>query len=149
MPSHQTIQSVGHSATDMFSLVADVETYPDFVPLCQALMVRSRRQKADRTVLLADMTAGYKSIRETFTSQVILNENERRIDVSYVDGPFKYLENAWRFEPIAGGRCEVHFSIDYAFKNRALELLMGSMFDRAFTKFVSAFEEEADRRFGE
>lgn len=133
----------------MFALVADVERYPEFVPLCEALTVRSRREKAGRTLLIADMTVGYRAIRETFTSQVILKPDEREIDVSYVDGPFRYLSNLWRFEDCGGGCCDVHFHIDYEFKNRLLGGLMGAMFDRAFRKFSTAFEERADRLYAE
>ena len=132
----------------MFDLVADVEKYPEFVPLCEALCVRSRREREGRTLLVADMTVGYGAIRETFTSQVILKPDERRIDVSYVDGPFRYLSNVWRFEDFGKGRCEVHFHIDYEFKGRVLGALMGAMFDRAFRRFSAAFEERADRLHG-
>jgi len=133
----------------MFALVADVERYPEFVPLCEALTVRSRREKAGRTLLIADMTVGYKAIRETFTSQVILKPSEREIDVSYVDGPFKYLSNVWRFVDCGDGCCDVHFHIDYEFRSRMLGGLMGAMFDRAFRKFSHAFEERADRLHGQ
>ena len=132
----------------MFALVADIEKYPDFVPLCQSLSIRSQREKAGRTILIADMTAGYKSIRETFGCQVVLNPDENIIDVSYIDGPFKYLHNEWRFVHIGQHHCDVHFSLDYEFKNRALALLMGSMFDRAFAHFTKAFEERANQVYG-
>ena len=119
----------------MFDLVADIERYPEFVPLCQALTTRTSRQKGAREILLADMTAGYKSIRETFTCQVVLHREQREITASYIDGPFKFLENKWRFEATGDNSCDVHFYINYEFKSRALALLMGSMFDRAFAKF--------------
>ena len=132
----------------MFDLVADVERYPEFVPLCESLNVRSRRDKGDRTMLVADMTVGYRAIRETFTSQVILNPQALEIDVSYVDGPFRYLSNVWRFEDCGDGCCDVHFHIDYEFRNRMLGALMGAMFDRAFRKFSQAFEARADAVHG-
>lgn len=148
MPQFSSTRRVQHSADAMFALVADVERYPEFVPLCEALTVRSRREKAGRTLLIADMTVGYKAIRETFTSQVILKPSEREIDVSYVDGPFKYLSNVWRFVDCGDGCCDVHFHIDYEFRSRMLGGLMGAMFDRAFRKFSHAFEERADRLHG-
>ncbi|MEL6968207.1 MAG: SRPBCC family protein, partial [Pseudomonadota bacterium] len=98
MPKHNTVHPVAHRAKDMFDLVADIERYPEFVPLCQSLTLRSRREKAGRTVLVADMTVGYKAIRETLTCQVVLNESALTISASYLDGPFKYLTNDWRFE---------------------------------------------------
>ena len=133
----------------MFDLVADIDRYPEFVPLCQTLNTRSTRQKADREILLADMTAGYKSIRETFTCQVVLNREANEITASYIDGPFKYLENKWTFEPTGKNSCNVHFVIDYEFKSRALAMLMGAMFDRAFAHFTQAFEERADELYGQ
>ena len=94
------------------------------------------------------MSVGYKRIRETFTTQVILNRPELAIDVQYVDGPFKYLTNEWRFEPAGERACNVHFFIDYEFRSRTLGLMMGGMFDRAFNMFVQAFETRADELYG-
>ena len=87
----------------MYDLVADVEHYPQFLPLCDGLTVRSRKERDGKTLLVADMTVGYKAIRETFTTQVLLKPEEHAIDVQYLDGPFKYLDNRWRFEPAEGG----------------------------------------------
>ncbi|WP_429816901.1 type II toxin-antitoxin system RatA family toxin [Ensifer sp. B1-9] len=144
MPHFETNHVVKHSADQMFDLVADVEHYPEFLPLCEALTVRSRKERDSKVLLLADMTVGYKAIRETFTTQVLLNKAERAIDVKYIDGPFKYLDNRWRFEPAGEGQSVVHFYIDYEFKSRILGALMGSMFDRAFRMFSDAFEKRAD-----
>src|SRR5690606_19634661 len=112
MPSYETKRVVAHTPEQMFALVADVERYPEFLPMCEALSVRSRRERDGVTLLVADMTVGYKAIRETFTSQVVLKPAENRIDVKYIDGPFKYLNNRWLFEEAAGGGCEIHFFID-------------------------------------
>ena len=132
----------------MFDLVADIDRYPEFVPLCQKLVTRSVRQKAGREIRIADMTAGYMAIRETFTCQVVLNRDENEILVSYIDGPFKYLENKWHFEETRQNTCNVHFDIDYEFKSIALSMLMGSMFDQAFARFTRAFEKRADELYG-
>ena len=147
MPQFETTRRVGHSAEQMFSLVADVEKYPEFLPLCEALAVRSRKERDGQTVLVADMTVGYKAIRETFTSQVHLKPAERVIDVKYLDGPFRYLTNTWTFEPADDG-CIVHFFIDYEFKSRILGAVMGTMFDRAFRMFSDAFQKRADALYG-
>ncbi|MEI3853769.1 MULTISPECIES: type II toxin-antitoxin system RatA family toxin [Ensifer] len=144
MPHFETNHVVKHTADQMFDLVADVEHYPEFLPLCEALTVRTRKERDGKVLLLADMTVGYKAIRETFTTQVLLNKAERAIDVKYIDGPFKYLDNRWRFEPAGEGQSIVHFYIDYEFKSRILGALMGSMFDRAFRMFSDAFEKRAD-----
>jgi coenzyme Q-binding protein COQ10 len=144
MPKFEIRRPVKHSAEKMYALVADIERYPEFLPLCEALAVRSRKERDGKTLLLADMSVGYKAIRETFTTQVLLNPAEQAIDVKYIEGPFKYLDNRWRFEPSADG-CIVHFFIDYEFKSMILGALMGSMFDRAFRMFAEAFEARADK----
>jgi|GEM_PF-49595 len=101
MPNFHTQKQVRHSAQKMFALVADIEHYPQFVPMCEALTIRTRQEKEDNVLLVADMTVGYKLIRESFTTQVYLQPALQRIDVHYVDGPFKYLENRWQFLPLA------------------------------------------------
>lgn len=129
----------------MFALVADAERYPEFLPLCEALVIRARRKRDDATLLVADMTVGYMAIHETFTSQVLLKPGDSTIDVTYLDGPFSRLDNRWRFVPVNENACDVHFAIDYEFKNRVLGALMGAMFDRAFHSFTEAFEKRAAR----
>jgi coenzyme Q-binding protein COQ10 len=148
MPKFTTVTQVAHTPAEMFALVADVERYPEFLPMCEALSVRSRRERDGVTVLTADMTVGYKALRETFTSQVTLRPAENRIDVKYLEGPFRYLENRWDFEPAAGGGTDIRFFIDYEFKSRILGALMGSMFDRAFRMFADAFKRRADAIYG-
>ncbi len=145
MPQFETHRPVPHSPDQMFDLVADVERYPEFLPLCEALVVRSGKERDGKILLIADMTVGYKAIRETFTTQVLLNKAERAIDVKYIDGPFKYLDNRWRFQPSENGGCVIDFFIDYEFKSRILGALMGSMFDRAFRMFTDAFETRANK----
>ena len=145
MPEFRTERRVAYTPEEMFRLVADVERYPEFLPLCEALTVRSRKERDGKTLLVADMTVGYKAIRETFTTQVLLNKAERAIDVKYIDGPFKYLDNRWRFQPAENGGSVIDFFIDYEFKSRILGALMGSMFDRAFRMFTDAFETRANK----
>ena len=145
MPQYSTKRRVRHAATEMFDLVADVERYPEFVPLCRALKVRQRKSEPDGIeVLVADLTAAYKLISETFTSRVTLDRSNLQILVEYLDGPFSRLENRWTFRPAGERSCEVEFFISYEFKSRMLALLMGSMFDLAFRRFASAFEQRAD-----
>ena len=143
MPKFEATRRVAHSPEQMFDLVADVEKYPQFLPLCESLTVRSRKERDGKTVLVADMSVGYKAIRETFATQVLLKPDEKVIDVKYIDGPFKYLTNLWAFEPASDG-CFVRFFIDYEFKSRLLAAVMGTMFDRAFRMFAEAFEKRAD-----
>jgi coenzyme Q-binding protein COQ10 len=151
MPSFRTTRRVRHSAQNMFDLVADVEAYPEFVPLCTSLRLRQRTRNAEGVeTLLADMEIGYKAIRERFTSRVMCDRANLTILVEYVDGPFSRMKNRWLFrdEPGAGGASIVEFFIDYEFRSRVLGLLMGSMFDTAFRRFAAAFERRADEVYG-
>lgn len=133
----------------MFDLVSNVEAYPQFVPLCLALRVRRRKESEGVLALIADMQVGYKAIRETFTSRVTCDQSKLEILVEYIDGPFKHLENRWKFHDQGDGRtCIVEFRIEYEFRSRALSLLMGGMFDAAFRKFADAFEQRADIVYG-
>ena len=145
MPQFSTKHRVRHAAADMFDLVADVEHYPEFVPLCRALKVRTRIPEPEGVeVLVADMTVAYKFVHETFTSRVTLDRPNLQILVEYLEGPFSRLENRWTFHATGERICEVEFFISYEFKSRTLGLLMGSVFDAAFRRFAAAFERRAD-----
>jgi len=149
MPSFKTTRHVAFTANQMFALVADVERYPEFVPLCGALKIRQRTPKPDgKEVVVADMTVSFKLVRETFTSRVTLDRPNLKILVEYLQGPFRSLENRWTFEAKGEGACDVGFFISYEFKSRMLAMLMGSMFDAAFQKFAAAFEARADKVYG-
>src|SRR5215472_18787153 len=144
MRKFSTRRRVKHSAAEMFDLVADIERYPEFVPLCRAMRVIRRTQMADREIVVAEMEVAYKLIRESFTSRVTLLPGERTILVEYLDGPFRRMENRWTFRPAPDGAgkgagialaaspvvaCEVAFFISYEFRSRTLGLLMGAMFE--------------------
>jgi len=149
MPQFTNKRRVRHAAADMFDLVADVEKYPQFVPLCQSLRVRSRADKGEGvTVMTASMTVAYKLIQQTFTSRVTLDRPNLRILVEYLDGPFSRLQNRWSFKPTGEGACEVEFFIDYEFRSRTFGMLMGAVFDTVFRKMAAAFEERADKVYG-
>ena len=148
MPLFQTTRRVPHSAEAMFDLVADVERYPEFVPFCEMLNVRGRRKAGETEVLVADMTVGYKLIRESFTSKVTLDRPGLSIRADYLDGPFRTMENSWTFTPAPEGGSDISFCIEYEFRSRALALLMGTMFDRVFRTFADAFERRADIVYG-
>ncbi len=138
-----------HSATDMFDLVADVERYPEFVPLCRSLRIRKRSTDAEnRDVIVADMTVAYKLIHETFTSRVTLERTKLEILVEYLEGPFRKMNNRWRFAAAGESACDIEFFIAYEFRSRMLGLLMGAMFETAFRRFSAAFEQRADWVYG-
>jgi len=149
MPQFSTKRHVQHSASEMFDLVANVEHYPEFVPLCRSLRVRKRSTDSEgRDVVIADMTIAYKLIYETFTSRVTLDRPSLEILVEYLEGPFRKMNNRWRFHPAGSDACDVEFFISYEFRSRTLGLLMGAMFDAAFRRFSAAFERRADQIYG-
>jgi coenzyme Q-binding protein COQ10 len=149
MPQFSNKRRVRHSAEKMFNLVADVERYPEFVPLCQSLKIRQRTPWADGSeIIVTDMTVSFQIVRETFTTRVTLIHPIRKILVEYLEGPFSKLENRWTFEPRGEDACDVGFFIAYEFKNRMLSVLMGAMFDVAFQQFAAAFERRADAIYG-
>jgi coenzyme Q-binding protein COQ10 len=149
VPHFSHRRRVRHSPDEMFALVADIERYPEFLPWCSALKIRERRQEGDKTILIADMTIGFGLVSERFGSKVTLTPKERRIEVDYIDGPFRYLNNRWHFEPGPTDEASlVDFDIDFEFKNRALQLLIGSVFQRAVQHLVQAFEARAQTLYG-
>src|SRR6185437_7302120 len=100
MSQFTTRRQVRHSAADMFDLVADVERYPEFVPLCKALKVRERTTSQNgNEIVVADMTVSFKLVRETFRSRVTLDRPKLQILVEYLQGPFSHMENRWSFRP--------------------------------------------------
>ena len=149
MPSFKTTRHVAFTASQMFALVADVERYPEFLPLCTGLSVLSRRPVGEGEELTARMNVGYKAISESFTTRVLTKPNDLKIDVTYLNGPFKRLINHWTFrDGAAGTGSTIDFFIDYEFKSMLMGALMGAMFDQAFRRFAQAFEERAGHVYG-
>ncbi|MEL7444849.1 MAG: type II toxin-antitoxin system RatA family toxin [Pseudomonadota bacterium] len=143
MPGIRETRRLPYSADQMFDLVADVARYREFLPWVVATRVRSDSE----TEMVADMVVGFKSLRESFTSRVSKNR-PKEIDVHYIDGPLKDLDNTWTFHPTDDGGCEIHFCVDFTFKNRVFEALAGQYFDRAFRRMVEAFEQRAADLYG-
>jgi coenzyme Q-binding protein COQ10 len=149
MHVYETTHPVAHSAEEMFALVARVEDYPKFLPLCEALDVKRREaEPGGREMLIATMTVGYGMIHESFTTKVHLDKETRTILVEYLDGPFTFLENRWRFTPTGEGTSEVEFYIAYAFRSRLFERLVGKLFAKAVERYTGAFEARADVIYG-
>ena len=149
MPELSTTKRVRHAASEMFDLVADVERYPEFVPLCKSMRIRQRTAKPDGTeIVVADMSVSFNLVREAFTSRVTLDRPNQKIFVEYLQGPFSNLENRWSFEAKSDADCDVGFFLNYEFKSRMLAMLMGTMFDTAFQRFAAAFEKRADAIYG-
>lgn len=146
----QTRRRVPFTPRQMFDLVADVEKYPQFLPMCEALTVKARDREGDNDIVVAQMTVGYMAIRETFASRVVLDPAKLLVLAAVVpgeSGPFSQLENRWAFTPAPGG-CDVDFTINYALKSLTLQMLVGGLFDRAFHRYAEAFEARAHAVYG-
>ena len=144
MPTHSEQRILPHRPEQLFDLVADVGRYPEFLPWCVAARVMSQSE----TDLRAELAIGFKGIRERFVSRVALDRPNLRIDVAYEKGPFKYLNNHWQFQPHGDGQCQLDFHVDFEFRSRILEMLMGKLFDEAVRRMVRAFETRADALYG-
>jgi len=140
--THAEKRVLPYTPEQLFDLVAAVERYPEFLPWCTAARVRSR----EGGVMIADMAIGFRMIRERFTSRVVL-DRPRAIDVTYADGPFKRLTNRWRFIPMPEG-CEIDFFVDFEFRNKLLEKMIGLLFEEACRRMVAAFETRARALYG-
>jgi coenzyme Q-binding protein COQ10 len=143
MPTHAERRVLPHPPEQLFDMIADVEKYPEFLPWCIATRIRKR----EGNVMTADMVIGFKVFRENFTSQVTC-VRPRRIDVLYFDGPFKYLNNHWIFEPHGDGHCEIDFYVDFEFRSRLMQKAIGAVFNEAVRRMISAFEDRARTLYG-
>ncbi len=151
MPSFSTTRRVPFTSRQMFDLVADVEQYPRFLPLCEALSIKKRERDGGKETLICEMTVGYHAIRESFTSRVALDPDALLVHAGsvpeYPSGPFRSVENRWTFAEAPGG-CDVQFFISYEFKSLMMQMLVGSLFDRVFRRYTQAFEERAHAVYG-
>ena len=144
MSTHAERRRLPYSPEQLFDLVADVERYPEFLPWCVGARVRERKPG----LVVADLLIGYRMVRERFTSRVIL-DRPGRIDVSYSDGPFRYLNNHWLFEPEADGGCTLDFYVDFEFRSRMLQKIIEVLFNEAVRRMVGAFETRARNLYGD
>ena len=142
MPGIRETRRLPYSAEQRFDLVADVARYAEFLPWVVATRVKSDSE----TEMVADMLVGFNALREKFTSKV-LKQRAERIEVIYLDGPMRDLDNVWHFRPTEDG-CEIDFKVEFTFRNAMFEALAGQYFDRAFRKMMGAFEERAEKLYG-
>ena len=147
MPTHSETRKLPYSAQQMYDLVADVSSYPQFLPWTAAARIRSREDRGDHEVMLADLVISFKVFRERFGSKVTLWPETKVIDTEYIDGPFRYMESRWSFADVEGG-CEVSFDVDFEFRNRLLQGAAGMFFNEAMQRVVRAFERRAAELYG-
>jgi coenzyme Q-binding protein COQ10 len=150
MPTHAETRIMPHSAAQMYALIADVGSYPQFLPWCSATRMRGRQPLPDGSgeVMEADLVVSFKLFRERFGSRVTLRPEARTIDVEYLDGPFKYLNNHWKFAPVGPDKCEVDFFVDFEMRSTLLQKVIGVVFNEAKQRIVRAFEKRAGDLYG-
>lgn len=149
MPTHSETRVLPYSARQMFDLVADVASYPQFLPWCAAARVRSVTPMPDGgDEMLADLVISFKVFRERFGSRVRLYRDDERIETEYLDGPFRYMQSTWNFRDVGEGRCEVKFFVDFEFRNFMLQKAIGLVFNDAMQRIVRAFEARAEVLYG-
>ena len=152
MPKHRDSRNLPYSASQMYRLVADIESYPQFLPWNSAARIRSRETRPDGAEeVAADLVISFKVFRERFGSRVVLwpeRDGVWQIDTEYLDGPFKYMRSGWTFTDRPEGRCHVDFFVDFEFKNAILQRLIGVVFQEAMSRIVRAFEDRARRLYG-
>lgn len=138
MPTHAEKRILPFKAKQIFDLVADVEKYPDFLPWVISAKIISREDNK----FIADLEIGYKIIRTSYRSEVILTPHQT-IDINYVDGPFRYLNNHWHFKELGETLMEVDFFIDFDFQSSYLQILLQSTFTEVVKRMIQAFEKRA------
>jgi len=142
MTSHAETKYLPYTAKEMFDLVADISSYPEFLPWCAAARVRKELQKGEVKQIEADLVISFKVFREKFGSRVLLDASNYIIETDYIDGPFRYMHSVWSFENCEEG-CKVKFDVDFEFKNAMLQSLIGLVFNDAMQRIVRAFERRA------
>jgi coenzyme Q-binding protein COQ10 len=143
MPTHTEKRVLPYTTSQMFNLIADIQAYPEFLPWCAAARIRKTTHEDKAKVIDADLVISFKVFREKFGSRVTLRPETNTIDVEYLDGPFKYLNNHWKFTECKGG-CEVDFFVDFEFKSKILQSIIGVVFGEAMQRIVGAFEDRAN-----
>ena len=148
MPTHSEDRHLPYSASQMYDLVADVERYPEFLPWCSAARVRSRESREKEEVILADLVIKFKAFSERFGSKVTLYANSKKIETEYLDGPFKFLKSSWEFIDEDNLGCRIKFFVNFEFKSRLLQKVIGIFFNEAMQRIVRAFEKRANDLYG-
>ena len=146
MTSHAETKYLPYTAKEMFDLVADISSYPEFLPWCAAARVRKEVQKGEVRQIEADLVISFKVFREKFGSRVLLDASKLIIETHYIDGPFSYMHSVWSFENCEEG-CEVKFGVDFEFKNAMLQSIIGLVFNDAMQRIVRAFERRASELY--
>ncbi|PCI56333.1 MAG: ubiquinone-binding protein [Alphaproteobacteria bacterium] len=144
MTTHAEKRNLPYTPEQLFDLVADVARYPEFLPWCISSRI-TKREGDD--IFYADLVIGYKRVREKFGSKVVLSAPDH-LHVEYLSGPMRYLSNHWKFIREEDGSCTIDFFVDFEFKNKLLQNLIGVFFTEVMQHMVGAFEKRARQLYG-
>ena len=144
MPKQEESKTVNYSKDQMFDLVADIDRYDEFLPWCNNSKIINTSIKDGIKIVIADLEIGYDQFVYTYRSEVKLHKDKSEINVRNLDGPFKYLENNWKFVTVNESECEIQFKIDFELNITLFDILMRKFFDLAFQKMVDAFISRAN-----
>ena len=144
MPKQEERKTVSYTKEQMFDLVADIDRYDEFLPWCNRSKIINTSTEGDKIIVIADLEIGYDQFVYTYRSEVKLHKDKNEINVRNLDGPFKYLENNWKFKAVNEFECEIQFYIDFELNITLFDILMKKFFDLAFQKMVDAFISRAN-----
>lgn len=148
MRQHSEKRILPYSPEQMFDLVADIESYPEFIPWCNQVRVLSRIDKPEGTEIQTEMIVSFKAVKERFLSNALLANNKSSIKIRYQDRSFRLFRSEWKFYPQRDGSTLIQFDISFEFKRKILEMLAGSFFWAASQRIVAAFEKRAHKLYG-
>lgn len=148
MPKHSETRHIPYTAQQMYDLVSDVSSYPEFIPWTSGAKIRSLDEQDNKTIMIADLIVSFKLFEESFGSEVVLRPGEKKIDTSYLDGPFKHMISQWAFTDTDNG-CDVHFKVDFEFKSLILQKTATVFFNMAMQKVVHSFEKRANELYAQ
>ncbi len=142
MPTHSEQQFLPYTPEQLFDMVADIERYPDFLPWCRAARILTRGEGECE----AELMISFKHMTESYVSRVTL-DRPNKIEATLLRGPFHHLTNRWIFTPVEGGT-RIDFFLDFQFRSRMLDMLIGGFFGQAVEKMVTAFKARAGALYG-
>ncbi len=142
MPKHSEVRKLPFSARQMYDLVADIKSYPEFIPWCSGALIRSIQEEENKTIVDADLLVSFKVFHEKFSSKVELIPDTMDINIKYLEGPLKYMESKWVFTKDSFG-CTIEYHVDFEFKSLIFQKIVGLIFQEAMQKIVASFEKRA------
>ena len=146
MPKASVKKLIKCKKAQLVDLVLDIEKYPEFVPFCVDAKIYEKKEKGNLLLIVADLTIGKGSFKDTYKSDVKYNRKDDSIFVTNLDGPLKHLENMWHFKQ-EKNITEVSFEVDFELKNEFLNIVMTKSFQFALDKIAESFQKRAEDLF--